>query len=48
MTYETSEGKRFWITDLGKVRIAVLSRGSDADIETIASSVVAQQPLQLG
>mgnify|MGYP002652014887 CR=1 FL=1 len=48
VTYETSEGKRFWITDLGKVRIAVLSRGSDADIETIASSVVAQQPLQLG
>ena len=36
VTYETSEGKRFWITDLGEVRIAVLSRGSDADIETIA------------
>lgn len=48
VTYETSEGRRFWITDLGQVRIAVLSRGSDADIETIASSVVAQQPLQLG
>ncbi|MFE0752002.1 DUF4245 domain-containing protein [Gordonia sp. NPDC058843] len=48
VTYETSEGKKFWITDLGDVRIAVLSRGSDADIETIASSVVAQPPLRMG
>ncbi|GAB42602.1 hypothetical protein GOTRE_019_00270 [Gordonia terrae NBRC 100016] len=48
VTYETAEGKKFWITDLGAVRIAVLSRGSDADIETIASSVVAQAPLRMG
>ncbi|MBD0862028.1 DUF4245 domain-containing protein [Gordonia sp. zg691] len=45
VTYETTEGKRFWITDLGDVRIAVLSRGSDADLDTIASSVVNQAPL---
>ncbi|WP_238422065.1 DUF4245 domain-containing protein [Gordonia sp. 'Campus'] len=46
VTYETSEGKKFWITDMGNVRIAVLSRGPDADLDTIASSVVAQPPLR--
>ncbi|MDS1112389.1 DUF4245 domain-containing protein [Gordonia westfalica] len=45
VTYETSGGKRFWISDFGNVRIGVLSRGPDSDIETIAASVATQQPL---
>ncbi|GAB84400.1 DUF4245 domain-containing protein [Gordonia rubripertincta] len=45
VTYETAEGKKFWITDFGNVRVGVLSRGPDADIETIAASVATQQPL---
>ncbi|ATD70217.1 MULTISPECIES: DUF4245 domain-containing protein [Gordonia] len=45
VTYETSEGKKFWIADFGDVRIGVLSRGPDSDIETIASSVATQPPL---
>lgn len=45
VTYETGEGKRFWIADLGDVRIAVLGRGPDSDLDRIATSVVAQPPL---
>lgn len=45
VTYRTAGDKQFWITDLGKVRIGVLTRGPESDIDTIASSVVAQKPL---
>lgn len=45
VVYKNEDGKQFWITDLGDVRIAVLSKGSDADIETIAASTVQQEPL---
>ncbi len=43
--YQTEDGKKFWITDLGDVRIAVLSRGPDSSMEQLAASTVAQQPL---
>ncbi|GAA1481685.1 DUF4245 domain-containing protein [Gordonia sinesedis] len=46
VTYSTYAGKKFWITDLGDVRIAVMSRGPDGDLDRIAASVVAQQPLR--
>ncbi|MCH5642121.1 MULTISPECIES: DUF4245 domain-containing protein [unclassified Gordonia (in: high G+C Gram-positive bacteria)] len=45
VTYSTGEKKKFWITDLGDVRIAVLSRGSDADMEQLATATLTQQPL---
>ncbi|MEO9328369.1 DUF4245 domain-containing protein [Gordonia aurantiaca] len=45
VTYETAGDKRFWITDLGDVRIGVLTRGPVSDIETIGASVVEQRPL---
>lgn len=42
----TADGRKFWITDLGDVRIGVLSRGSDEDMTRLATSVLAQQPLR--
>lgn len=45
VTYESEDKRKFWITDLGDVRIAVLSRGPDSDIETIAESTVTTDPL---
>ncbi|MGV9824377.1 MULTISPECIES: DUF4245 domain-containing protein [unclassified Gordonia (in: high G+C Gram-positive bacteria)] len=45
VTYSTYDGDKFWITDLGDVRIAVMSKGPDSDMETMAASVLAQQPL---
>ncbi|MGW0037095.1 DUF4245 domain-containing protein [Gordonia sp. NPDC003376] len=45
ITYSTYDGNKFWITDLGDVRIAVMSRGSDDDLERMAGLVLAQQPL---
>lgn len=45
VAYETPDEKKFWITDLGDVRIAVLSRGPDEDMTEIATAVLAQQPL---
>ncbi|NDZ96608.1 DUF4245 domain-containing protein [Streptomyces sp. SID6673] len=48
VTYSTPDEKKFWITDLGDVRIAVLSRGPDDDMTEIATAVLAQQPLPSG
>ena len=45
VTYSTYEGKKFWIADLGDVRIAVLSVGPDSDLERIATATLAQAPL---
>lgn len=45
VVYTTPEGKKFWITDLGDVRIAVASLGPDDDMEKLATAVLAQQPL---
>ncbi|GAC70491.1 DUF4245 domain-containing protein [Gordonia soli] len=44
VTY-TGDGKKIWITDLGDVRIGLLSRGPDSEMEQLGSSVLAQQPL---
>ncbi|NLG46124.1 DUF4245 domain-containing protein [Gordonia sp. (in: high G+C Gram-positive bacteria)] len=42
----TGEGeRRAWITDLGDVRIGVVSRGRDATMDILAKAVVAAQPL---
>ncbi|MFW0784416.1 DUF4245 domain-containing protein [Gordonia sp. CPCC 206044] len=45
VVYTTEDGKKFWITDLGDVRIAVLSRGPDDAMATIATAVLGQAPL---
>lgn len=45
VTYSTTGGKKFWVTDLGDVRIAVLSRGPDSDMEQLATAVLAADPL---
>ncbi|GAB25520.1 hypothetical protein GOPIP_085_00200 [Gordonia polyisoprenivorans NBRC 16320 = JCM 10675] len=45
VTYSTHDGNKFWITDLGSVRIAVMSTGSDSGMATMAESVIEQQPL---
>lgn len=44
-TFRTYEDNKFWITDLGDVRIAVMSKGSDDAMAAMAASVLAQQPL---
>ncbi|MDL9938341.1 DUF4245 domain-containing protein [Gordonia sp. ABSL1-1] len=47
VAYSTGNlNKKFWVTDLGDVRIAVATRGPDADLETLATAVLAQAPLQ--
>ncbi|MEP9392318.1 DUF4245 domain-containing protein [Gordonia sp. VNK1] len=43
--YSTYDGNNIWITDLGNVRIAVMSTGSADDMEKMAAAVLAQQPL---
>lgn len=49
ITYENpDEHKKVWITDLGDVRIAVVSRGSDDELATLATAVLAAQPLPTG
>ncbi|MEE3848912.1 DUF4245 domain-containing protein [Gordonia sp. LSe1-13] len=45
VTYVTAEEQKFWITDLGDVRIAVLSRGPDEDMATLATATLAKEPL---
>ncbi|MFT4087225.1 MAG: DUF4245 domain-containing protein [Gordonia sp. (in: high G+C Gram-positive bacteria)] len=46
VAYENIEQhNKIWVTDLGDVRIAVMSRGSDAEMETLAKAIVAAQPL---
>lgn len=45
VTYSTHDDNKFWITDLSDVRIAVMSRGPDSEMEQMAQSVLAQQPL---
>lgn len=45
VVYDTSDSKKFWITNLGDVRIAVLSQGPDDDMTRLATAVLAQQPL---
>ncbi len=45
MVYDGEDKNKFWITDLGDVRIGVRSKGLDADIEKIAVGVVTQEPL---
>lgn len=49
VAYENVEQHdKLWITNLGDVRIAVLSRGSEAELRTMAEAVVAAQPLPSG
>ncbi len=45
VVYDGEDKNKFWITDLGDVRIGVRSKGLDADIEKIAVGVVTQEPL---
>ncbi len=45
VVYDGENKNRFWIADLGDVRIGVRSKGSEADIEQIAKAVIAQDPL---
>ncbi|MGB3603729.1 MAG: DUF4245 domain-containing protein [Gordonia sp. (in: high G+C Gram-positive bacteria)] len=43
--YAGDEKRRTWIADMGDVRLAVVSRGNDADMETLAAAVTKAQPL---
>lgn len=46
VTYRNeAEKKQVWITDLGDVRLAVMSRGSDADLTTLAAAAQRAEPL---
>lgn len=45
VAYESGDHTKVWITDLGEVRIAVLSKGPDADMTTLASAVARAEPL---
>lgn len=45
VVYSTHDGNKFWIADLGDVRIAVASKAPDDELKQIATSVLAQQPL---
>ena len=45
VAYSTHDGNKFWITDLSDVRIAVMSRGPDSEMQQMAESVLAQEPL---
>lgn len=45
VTYRGEKGKKFWITDLGGTRVAVLSEGPDGNLETLARAVAAAEPL---
>ncbi|MGC4934201.1 DUF4245 domain-containing protein [Gordonia sp. DT30] len=45
VTYSTTGDNKFWITDLGTARIAILSAGPDDDMAAMATSVLDQQPL---
>lgn len=45
VTYSTYDDNKFWITDLGQVRIAVMSTGSDDDMAKMAAAVLDEQPL---
>ncbi|MFT3663263.1 MAG: DUF4245 domain-containing protein [Gordonia sp. (in: high G+C Gram-positive bacteria)] len=46
VTYRNADTKRkLWLTDLGDVRIGVLSRGSDETMETLAKATLSAQPL---
>ncbi|MFW0791109.1 DUF4245 domain-containing protein [Gordonia sp. CPCC 205333] len=45
VAYEAGDKAKVWITDLGDVRIAVLSKGPDADLTTLATAVQSATPL---
>lgn len=45
VTYSTYDRNKFWITDLGTVRIAVMSTGPEGDMNTMAALILEQQPL---
>ena len=46
MTFENAKDhKKLWITDLGDVRLAVMSRGSDESMETLAKATQNAPPL---
>ncbi|WP_347956694.1 DUF4245 domain-containing protein [Gordonia aichiensis] len=45
VAYAGEENRKAWITDMGDVRLAVMSRGRDADMQTLAAAVTQAQPL---
>lgn len=45
VAYQSGDETKAWITDLGTVRIAVMSKGPDADMATLARAVQSAQPL---
>lgn len=46
--YSNPENKEIWATDLGDVRVGIVSRGSEAAMVTLAEAVLAAQPLPRG
>ncbi len=45
VAYRAENQNKAWITDLGDVRIAIVSKGPDADMTTLAQATLAAQPL---
>lgn len=47
VTYSGDEKRKTWVADMGDVRVAVVSRGNDADMETLATAVTKAHPLEV-
>ncbi|NMO02385.1 DUF4245 domain-containing protein [Gordonia sp. TBRC 11910] len=45
VVYQSGDATKAWITDLGQVRIALMSKGPDSDLTTLARAVQSAQPL---
>lgn len=45
VTYASGDTTKVWISNLGDVRLAVLSKGSDAEMTTLAKAVQSAPPL---
>ena len=48
VTYINEKHKKVWVTDLGDVRIAVSSTGSDEALSTLATAAVSAAPIPAG
>lgn len=45
VAYENREGRKAWVTDLGDVRIAVLSPGGEDNMRVLAEATLKAEPL---
>ncbi|KJR04848.1 DUF4245 domain-containing protein [Gordonia sihwensis] len=45
VTYSGDDHRKAWIADMGDVRVGVVSRGEDSDMQTLAKAVTEAEPL---